>query len=166
MGGTGSSIGSSRGEINPNSPVLSPEMKADTTMSDAFPTGGTPPAIPDWASQSSGAPKFAGIAQPSSTPMANLGFPTSGDPQGFNHALYGANNNTGISTGNNNAGTSVGSVSAPADTAAKEDPNARVAVYLPASGFGYGTPSGTFGNTALTYQQRDGWSRQSVTHKS
>jgi hypothetical protein len=38
-----------------------------------------------------------------------------------------------------------------------EDPNARVAVYLPAGGFGFGTPSGTFGSTTQnTYQQRAG----------
>ena len=46
---------------------------------------------------------------------------------------------------------------APADTAAKEDPNARVAVYLPGGDYGFGTASGVFGNTSQhTYQQQAG----------
>jgi hypothetical protein len=44
-----------------------------------------------------------------------------------------------------------------ADTTPKEDPNARVAVYIPGGDYGFGTASGVFGNTSQhTYQQQAG----------
>jgi hypothetical protein len=157
MGGTGSNAGNTRDTL----PATGGANVIGSGPDDggaASPMATAAPALPDWASQTSGAGKFAGIAGGAgSTPMANLGFPTSGDPQGFNHALLG-DNNTGLPTGNNNTGTSVGAVGGPAGpTGPAEDPNARVAVYLPGGGFGFGTSSGMFGSTGTnTYQQRSG----------
>jgi hypothetical protein len=89
-------------------------------------------------------------------PVQNLGFPTAAEPMGFQHDPYP----TKAADVPTYAGAAPVAAAPVADTTPKEDPNARVAVYLPASGFGFGTPSGTFGNTALTYQQRAGHNGQ------
>lgn len=87
------------------------------------------------------------------TTTPNLGFPTAADPMGFTHEAYP----TKAADVPTYAGAAPVAPVAPVDTTPKEDPNARVAVYLPGGGFGFGTAGGMFGNTSqYTYQQRAG----------
>jgi hypothetical protein len=89
-------------------------------------------------------------------PVQNLGFPsaqTIAEPMGFNHDPYP----TRAADVPTYAGAAPVAPTPVADTTPKEDPAARVAVYLPGGGFGFGGASGMFGNTSpYTYQQRAG----------
>jgi hypothetical protein len=87
-------------------------------------------------------------------PVQNLGFPSAAEPMGFHHAPYP----TAAAAVPTYAGAAPAAPAAAAgDGAAKEDPNARVAVYLPGGDYGFGTASGIFGNTSQhTYQQQAG----------
>jgi len=89
-------------------------------------------------------------------PVQNLGFPsaqTIAEPMGFHHDPYP----TAAAAVPTYAGAAPVAPTAPVDTTPKEDPNARVAVYLPGGDYGFGTASGVFGNTSQhTYQQQAG----------
>ena len=93
-------------------------------------------------------------AAPSTTPTTNLGFP-SAEPPGFQHVPY-PEAPAAVGTLGAAAPAPAAAAAGPA-AAPAEDPNARVAVYIPAGGFGFGTAGGTFGSTSQnTYQQQAG----------
>jgi hypothetical protein len=122
---------------------------AGTPMSNGVPPASTEPAVLRDYELTAGSTG----AGATTAPVQNLGFPTAAEPMGFTHAAYP----TAAADVPTYAGAAPAAPAAAAPAAAAEDPNARVAVYLPGGGFGFGTASGMFGNTGqYTYQQRAG----------